>query len=149
MSTRRHRPPGRLIGLLLPVLLSTGCIGLSREELLDPMVGQDVDVAIEAMGRPHETVSLGDGRHAYVWQRIYDYEFERQTRIQAYRHRPYWLEVPTAVVDARLCTTRVVVGFDFLVESWDYGCETVQVERDAWRAQPVAPFHRRQTKPAL
>ena len=148
MGTLRHGPRGRLIGLLWPFLLLTGCIGPSREELLDPMVGQDVDVAIEAMGQPDEAVSLGDGRHAYSWQRLYDYEMEHQTAILSNRHRPHWLYEEPEFVEARLCETRLVVGFDFLIESWDYGCETVRIERDAWRLQPLAPVQRRQIRPA-
>lgn len=158
MSIRRHRPPRGLTGwplpglllpvLLLPVLLLAGCIGPTREELLDPMVGQDVDVAIEAMGQPDETLALGEGRNAYIWRRVYDYELERMTQIQSNRHRPHWLYEEPAVVDVRLCETRLVVGFDFVIEGWDYGCRTVQVETDAWRNQPLARPHRRTEQPA-
>ena len=26
----------------------------------------------------------------------------------------------------------MTVGFDFVIESWDYGCETITVYRDSW-----------------
>jgi hypothetical protein len=149
VTTRTRRSLHALVAGLLTATLLAGCIGPSREERLDPMVGQDVDVAIETMGQPDETVSLGDGRHAYRWQRIYDYEMEHRAMVQSNRHRPHWLFEEPAFVDARLCTTQLIVGFDFLIESWDYGCETIQIEKDTWRAQPLIPSHRRTTKPAL
>lgn len=149
MTNLRRRPLNLLAAALLSGLLLSGCIGPTREERLDPMVGQDVDVAIEAMGQPDETVSLGEGRNAYLWQRMYDYDMEQRTLIQAERHRPHWLYEEPEFVDARLCTTTLIVGFDFLIESWEYECRTVQIKQDdAWPAQQLAPFHRRTTKPA-
>jgi DNA-directed RNA polymerase beta subunit len=46
------------------------------------------------------------------------------------------------VVEARICSTRLAVGFDFRVEGWDYGCETALIERDGWRDPDWAPSRR-------
>lgn len=127
---------------LVSLALAAGCAA-SREELLDPMVGQDVVVAIEALGQPDETVELGAGRHLYVWRRVYDYDVGQQSTRSFHDRRDDWLfgDEPL-VVEARICSTRLAVGFDFRVESWDYGCETALIERDGWRDPDWAPSRR-------
>ena len=125
---------------LAALALAAGCVGPSREELLDPMVGQDVAVAIEALGQPDETVDLGEGRHLYVWRRIYGYDVgRRSTRLFDPRRDDWLFDDEPEVVEARICSTRMEVGFDFRIGGWDYVCETVYVERGPWDARPSLP----------
>ena len=131
----RSLPP-----IVLSACLATGCAVQSREEVLDPMVGQDVDVAIEAFGQPEETKSLEDGKNLYIWRRVYDYDVGRQSMDWPdRRHDDWFFDRGPEIVDVRVCSTSLVVGFDFVSESWDYGCETVLVERDRWESRPVMP----------
>ena len=60
--------------------LATGCTGPSRESVLDPMIGEDIETAIQAFGPPAETVDLGDGQRAYLWRRVYKYDKGRRAR---------------------------------------------------------------------
>lgn len=134
------------LGLSCLALLA-GCIGPSRQEILDPMVGQDVNVAIEAFGQPEETVDLGEGRNLYVWRRVYEYDLGRQSSRWSEGTREDWLfDDEPVVTEARICSTRLAVAFDFTIEGWDYACETVFVEQDGWRTRqsiPATPQHRR------
>lgn len=120
-------------------VLAAACAGPTREAVLDPMIGQDVDVAIEAFGQPEETVDLGEGRHLYVWRRVYEYDSGLHSLPEFDRRRGDWLfDDAPLLVEARVCSTRLAVGFDFVIESWDYGCETDYVERRDWRrGRPV------------
>jgi hypothetical protein len=61
----------------LIVLLTTGCVGPSRESMLDSMVGRDIDHAVEAFGQPAEIIDMGDGRQTYVWRRVYNFDVNR------------------------------------------------------------------------
>jgi hypothetical protein len=100
------------------------------------MVGRDVDVAIETLGQPAEVIELGDGRRSYVWQRIFTYDYGPPSfTLEQWRYEStFWFEDEVREAPARLCSTRLAVGFDFRVESWDYGCETVTVQREQWPA---------------
>jgi len=128
-----------LLGLACLAGLS-GCIGPSRQEVLDPMVGQDVNVAIEAFGQPEETIDLGEGRNLYVWRRVYEYDLGGHSSRWFEGRREDWLfDDEPVIVEARVCSTRLAVAFDFRIEGWDYGCETVYVEPDGWRARDPVP----------
>lgn len=137
---------------MIPTLaLATACIGPSRQEVLDPMVGQDVDIAIEAFGQPAKTVELGEGRRLYVWQRVYDYDVGRQSFDWPERSERWglgWFEDDMETVDARVCSTGLVVGFDFVIESWDYACERVEMDRERARIRRI-PSAREAYKRAL
>ena len=115
-------------GITVLLLLAAGCVP-TREETLDPLVGQDVDAAIESLGQPAETIALEDGKHLYIWRRVYKYDNGRQARSWPERRQAGWFEDPHRPEDARVCSTGLVVGFDFVIESWDYGCKTVIAER--------------------
>lgn len=132
---RRHR-----LALLAPVLAVIACAG-SRPGGLEAMVGKDVDVAIEALGRPSEVIELGDGRREYVWQRIFTYDYGTPSfTIERWRYdSTFWFEDGVQEAPARLCATRLEVGFDLVVESWSYGCETIVVERAPWPAPEDEP----------
>jgi hypothetical protein len=128
-----------ILGLACLALLS-GCIGPSRQEVLDPMVGQDVNVAIEAFGQPEETIDLGDGRNLYVWRRIYEYDLGHHSSRWFDGGREDWLfDDEPVIVEARICSTRLAVAFDFRIEGWDYGCETVFAEPNGWRTRQSLP----------
>lgn len=109
--------------------LATGCTGPSRESVLDPMIGEDIETAIQAFGPPAETVELDDGNRAYLWRRVYKYDKGRRARSWPERRLAGWTEEPGEPADARVCSTRLVTGFDLRIRSWDYGCETVIVDR--------------------
>jgi hypothetical protein len=109
--------------------LATGCTGPSREAVLEPMIGEDIETAIQAFGPPAETVELDDGNRAYLWRRVYKYDQGRRARSWPERRLAGWTEEPGEPADARVCSTRLVTGFDLRIRSWDYGCETVIVDR--------------------
>lgn len=109
--------------------LATGCAGPSREAVLDPMIGEDIETAIQAFGPPAETVELDNGNRAYLWRRVYKYDKGRRARSWPERRLAGWTEEPGDPADARVCSTRLVTGFDLRIRSWDYGCETVIVDR--------------------
>jgi hypothetical protein len=114
----------------LIVLLTTGCIGPSRESMLDSMVGRDIDHAVEAFGQPAEIIDMGDGRQTYVWRRVYNFDVNRRADSVPERRMKGWIEDPDEPTKGRVCSTRFVVRFDFIVESWEYGCETVIERRE-------------------
>ena len=120
-------------GPLACALLAIAAVGCAakRAETLDAMVGRDVDVAIATLGQPAEVIELGDGRRSYVWQRIFTYDYGPPSfTLEQWRYEStFWFEDEVREAPARLCSTRLAVGFDFRVESWDYGCETVIVDR--------------------
>lgn len=109
--------------------LATGCTGPSRESVLDPMIGEDIETAIRAFGPPAETVDLDDGNRAYLWRRVYKYDKGRRARSWPERRLAGWTDEPGEPADARICSTRLVTGFDLRIRGWDYGCETVIVDR--------------------
>lgn len=119
---------GPLLLVLVAVLLS-GCAGPSRETVLDTMVGQDVEVAVEEFGKPAEVVSLEGGRHIYVWRREYRSEISAQSSIWPERRLEGWDPDPDRPVKYRVCSTLLYVAFDFVVERWDYECEYETEER--------------------
>lgn len=122
--------------LLLACLfaLATGCGVVGQKDYLDGMVGQDVDVAIEALGQPDEVIALGEGRNDYVWRRIFTYDYGPPSfTLEQWRYDGVFaFEDDFHEAVARRCETRMTVGFDFVIESWDYGCETITVYRDSW-----------------
>lgn len=128
--------PG-LLTAVLTLALTAGCAGTWRQETMDAMVGQDVDVAIETLGQPAEVVELGEGRRTYVWQRIFTYDYGPPSyTLEEWRYEStFWFEDDVREAPARLCSTRLEVGFDFVIEGWDYGCETIIVERDPWPSE--------------
>ena len=134
------------IALIFTALVAA-CVGPAREEVLDPMVGQDVDLAIEAFGQPAETIDLEDGKHAYIWRRVYKYDKGRRAGTWPERRLSGWHEDPDQPEDARVCSTQLIVGFDFLIEGWSYGCETVIAERTGRPMPRYSPIRMRQ-KPA-
>lgn len=83
-----------------------------------------MDYAIEAFGQPSDVVDLEEGRYIYVWRRVYDYEFSSRSGIWPERHREIWEEEPDQPVRSRVCLTSLYVGFDFIVERWEYDCRT-------------------------
>jgi hypothetical protein len=83
-------------------IFALGCAGPSRETVLDEMVGQDVEIAVESFGKPAEVVNLEGGRYVYVWRR----EFRSDVRPVRYR----------------ACLTNLYVGFDFIIERWEREC---------------------------
>lgn len=115
-------PPGRSGILVLAAVLLAACAGPSRETVLDSMVGQDVDVAVEEFGKPAEVVSLEEGRHIYVWRREYRSEVGPQSSMWPERRLEGWDPDPDKPVRYRVCLTRLFVAFDFVVERWDYDC---------------------------
>jgi hypothetical protein len=119
----------RLAVIALIVLLHASCVGPSRENLLDAMVGEDVDYAVEAFGQPADVIDVGQGRQAYVWRRVYNYDVNRRADSWPERRLAGWTEDKDKPTKARVCSTRLVVGFDFIVQSWNYGCETVIEKR--------------------
>jgi hypothetical protein len=147
MRIDRHKA-GIGTGCALAVLLLAGCLGPSREERLDPMIGQDLDVAIEVLGQPDESQSLEDGRQRHVWQRLYEYDPPPDPRAWTRHSSGHWLDDDSETVDARLCETSLIVGFDFIIESWDYACHNVLLERDRWGASRPLFAPRRDVKPA-
>jgi hypothetical protein len=116
--------------------VAVGACATRRAETLDAMIGQDVDVAIETLGQPAEVIDLGDGRRSYVWQRIFTYDYGPPSfTLEQWRYEStFWFEDEVQEAPARLCATRLAVGFDFRIESWDYGCETITVQREQWPA---------------
>lgn len=126
--------PGRA-GCLLLLALATGCAA-QRAQTLDAMVGEDVDVAIEALGQPAEVIDLGEGRRQYVWQRIFTYDFGHPSfTLEEWRYEStFWFEDDVQEAPARLCATRLDVAFDFRIERWDYACERITVQRQPWPA---------------
>lgn len=114
--------------------LLAGCTGTRREETLDAMIGQDLDVAIETLGQPHEAIELGQGRRTYVWQRTFTFDYGPPSfTVEDWRYdSTFWFEDEQQEAPARLCSTSLTVGFDLVIESWDYGCENITVERERW-----------------
>jgi hypothetical protein len=110
---------------------AAGCVSPSREDVLEPLVGQDIDTAIEAFGPPADTVELEDGRRVYAWRRVYHYDKGRRARSWPERRTAGWTDDPERPADGRVCATRLTVGFDLRIEAWTYGCETVIVDRAA------------------
>ena len=125
----------RPLACALLAVAAAGCAA-RRAETLDAMVGQDVDVAIETLGQPAEVIELGDGRRSYVWQRIFTYDYGPPSfTLEQWRYEStFWFEDDVREAPARLCSTRLAVGFDFRIEDWDYGCETITVQRENWPA---------------
>ena len=125
----------RPLACALLAVAAGGCAA-KRAETLDAMVGRDVDVAIATLGQPAEVIELGDGRRSYVWQRIFTYDYGPPSfTLEQWRYEStFRFEDEVREAPARLCSTRLAVGFDFRVESWDYGCETVTVQREQWPA---------------
>jgi hypothetical protein len=125
----------RPLACALLAVVAGGCAA-KRAETLDAMVGQDVDVAIETLGQPAEIIELGDGRRSYVWQRIFTYDYGPPSfTLEQWRYEStFWFEDEVREAPARLCSTRLAVGFDFRIEGWDYGCETITVQREQWPA---------------
>jgi hypothetical protein len=123
MSPRR-----RLYTSLLSALIA-GCAGPSGESRLDPLVGEDIEVAIQRFGPPAETVELGEGHRAYVWRRVYRYDRGRRARSWPDRRVAGWTDDPDEAADGRVCSTRLLTDFDLRITDWDYGCETVIVDR--------------------
>jgi hypothetical protein len=137
------RPGNRwLYPTLCLAWLANGCAGPSREAVLDPMIGEDIETAIQAFGPPAETVELDDGNRAYLWRRVYKYDKGRRARSWPERRLAGWTEEPGDHADARICSTRLVTGFDLRIRSWDYGCETVIADRhraaSGWNDDAVA-----------
>ena len=93
------------------------------------MIGEDLETAIQAFGPPAATVHHHDGNRAYLWRRMYKYDTGRRARSWPERRLAGWTEEPGEPADARICSTRLVTGFDLRIRSWDYGCETVIVDR--------------------
>ena len=114
---------------ILAVFLLSACAGPSRETLLDGMVGQDVEAAVEEFGKPAEVVTLDEGRYVYIWRRVYNYDVNRRADSWPERRLEGWQSDPDKPVKARVCLTSLYVGFDFVVERWDYGCHTEVEER--------------------
>ena len=56
-----------------------------------------------------------------------------------YNDEDWLFDDEPVIVEARVCSTRLAVAFDFRIEGWDYGCETVFVEPDGWRARDPIP----------
>lgn len=133
----------KLIGASSIILLVAGCTTPSRQELLDPMVGQDVEVAIEAFGKPDEIVDLEEGRHVYIWRRVYNYDTGRRADSWPERRLGGWIEDEDEQTDSRVCSTRLTIGFDLLIEEWEYGCETVfgsrMIDRSTSNTQDSSP----------
>ena len=133
-----HRPRARAAlstaGLVL-ALAAAGCLGPTRKDSLDPLVGQDIDVAIESFGPPADTVELDGGGRAYVWRRVYHYDKGRRASSWPERRTAGWVDDPDRPQDGRVCATRLIVGFDLRIESWDYGCETMIVDRPPMSAE--------------
>ena len=124
--------------------LAAGCTGPSRESVLDPMIGEDIETAIQTFGPPAETVDLGDGQRAYLWRRVYKYDKGRRARSWPERRLAGWTEESGEPADARVCSTRLVTDFDLRIRSWDYGCETVIVDRRRAASAPgddMTPGH--------
>jgi len=121
--------------LVLPIVFAgaAGCAG-ARHRTLDAMVGEDIDVAIAALGQPSEILDLADGRRSYVWQRIFTYDYGTPSfSLEQWRYdSTYFFEDDVHAAPARLCSTRMEVSFDLRIESWGYGCETIVVERAPW-----------------
>jgi hypothetical protein len=132
----------RWASLVLPIVLAglTGCAG-ARHGSLDAMVGEDIDVAISAMGQPSEVLELGEGRRSYVWQRIFTYDYGTPSfSLERWRYdSTYWFEDDVREAPARLCSTRLEVSFDLRIEGWTYGCETIVVEREPWPTPEDTP----------
>ena len=129
------------IALVAPlVAVAAGCAA-ARHRNLDSMVGEDIDVAIAALGQPAEVVELGEGRRAYVWQRIFTYDYGPPSfSLEQWRYEStFWFEDGVHEAPARLCSTRIEAGFDLRIEGWTYGCETIVVERAPWPAPEDRP----------
>jgi hypothetical protein len=144
--SRAHRfcreAAARGVRTLFPIVLAvglfvSGCVGPGREAVLDGLVGQDLSVAIETLGQPGAVVELGEGRRAYLWQRLFVNDFGPPTSIRDdwRSESTYWFDDEPPDVPGRLCSTRLAVGFDLVIESWDYACETVTVDRVQGRAR--------------
>ncbi len=97
--------------------------------MLDPMVGQDVEVAVEAFGKPDEIVTLEEGRYIYVWRREYRGEVGPQSSLWPERRLEGWDPDPDRPVRYRVCRTLLHVAFDFIVERWDHECGYETEER--------------------
>jgi len=144
VSTGSRRWPGRILATLLAVA-TIGCAGPSRESMLDSMVGRDVENALEAFGQPAEVVDLDEGRNLYVWRRVYRDDFDRFAGSWPDRGLGGWDEDPDRPVRLRVCLTSLYVGFDFIVERWEYGCRTEFEDANGWPADPGSlrdPSHR-------
>jgi hypothetical protein len=116
-----------LAALIVP--LTNGCVGPSRDSVLDSMVGKDIDYAVEAFGQPADVIDMGEGRQTYVWRRVYNFDVNRRADSLPERRMKGWIDDPDEPTKGRVCSTRFLVGFDFIVQSWDYGCETVIEKR--------------------
>jgi hypothetical protein len=129
--------PAAVVGLLA---VAAGCAG-ARHQTLEAMVGEDVGVAIEALGAPAEVIELDAGRREYVWQRIFTYDFGPPSfSLEQWRYEStFWFEDGIREAPARLCSTRLEVGFELRIEGWSYGCETIVVERAPWPAPEDRP----------
>lgn len=129
----------RIPSTLLIILLAAGCAGPSREATLDSMVGQDVETALETFDKPSEVAELEDGRKAYIWRRVYNYDNGRRADSWPERRQQGWVEDDSTPARSRVCSTRLVVNFHFVVESWDYRCETVIEQRPRVPNSPNPP----------
>lgn len=114
--------------------LLASCAGPGRQETLDAMIGQDLDVAIETLGQPDETIELGQGQRTYVWQRIFTFDHGPPSfTLEEWRYdSTFWSEKDQQEAKARQCSTSLTVGFDLVIETWDYRCENITVERQRW-----------------
>ena len=134
----RRIPAARLVEITLTTVLIAACAGPGREESLDAIVGEDIEVAMEAFGQPSEIIDLDQGRHVYVWRRHYNYDVNRRARSWPERRLAGWEEPSMLPSKSRVCSTRLFVSFDLVVEGWEYGCETV-VQDEPPVEEPTAP----------
>lgn len=111
----------RLLSVPLAIFV-LGCAGPSRETVLDEMVGQDVEIAVEAFGKPAEVVSLDGGRYVYVWRREFRSDVGTKSPAWPERRIEGWDPDPDRPVRHRVCLTNLYVGFDFIVERWQREC---------------------------
>ena len=103
-------------------MFALGCAGPSRETVLDEMVGQDVEIAVESFGKPAEVVNLEGGRYVYVWRREFRSDVSSRSSAWPERRIEGWDPDPDRPVRYRACLTNLYVGFDFIIERWEREC---------------------------
>ena len=121
--------------------LAAACTGARRAETFDQMIGEDVAVTIEALGQPQQVEDMGDGRQAYVWERIFSYDYGHPSfTVEEWRYEStYGFPSDRPSPRGRRCATRFLVGFDMRIEGWDYACETIKVEPGQWPTEQDRP----------